>query len=316
MSAAPGHPVHVVIPTHTTRHLAACLASMAWQCVPPASVILTTDTDSPDIARLVDDWWPRIAAAIRNRTGRACPLRHVARPHQGEARLNQVRNNGLRTLLAGLHEDWASPDDLVVILDGDTLLDPEAVAGHAALAASGRDLIIPFRVMLTEQQTSAWTAESALSGQPEPSWLPPSVRDALRQRQRRYTRQLWLKRFGLTKPHKPKVLGGHHAVRLKALLAVNGYDELYTGYGFDDDDLCRRLFASSGSPAAVTPARVAIACTSLRAYHLWHPTRAAPRIQDTSGFARFSRTDLPIRCERGIDNPLAQPGPSLRFIPG
>lgn len=308
--------MHVVIPTHTTRHLAACLASMAWQRVPPASVVLTTDTDAPDIADLADQWWPRIAAAIRDRTGRTCTLRHVARPHQGEARLNQVRNNGLRVLLAGLSGGWCTPNDVVVILDGDTLLHPDAVAGHAALAASGSDLIIPFRLMLTEAQTQAWAAENALTAGPDPAWLTTDVLKSLGQRQRRYTRQLWLKRLGLTKPHKPKVLGGHHAVRLSSLLAVNGYDEQYIGYGFDDDDLCRRLFTRSGGPAAVSPARVAIACTSLLAFHLWHPTRAAPRVQDTSGFARFSRTDLPARCQQGIDNPLAQPQPSLRVIAG
>src|SRR3954466_10734302 len=86
--------VHLLIPTHTTRHLAACLASIAWQRDVPETVVVTCDTDDPTIGVLLDRWWPRVAGTIEKRGQPAPALLHAFRPHQGEARLNQVRNNG------------------------------------------------------------------------------------------------------------------------------------------------------------------------------------------------------------------------------
>src|SRR5215510_3147913 len=89
--------IHLLIPTHTTRHLAACVASLALQRSLPASVVVSCDTDDPAIGRLLDETWPRVVAAVRARGRTGVPrLIHTFRPHQGQARPSQVRNNGLR----------------------------------------------------------------------------------------------------------------------------------------------------------------------------------------------------------------------------
>src|SRR5262249_6815500 len=115
---------------------------------------------------------------------------------------------------------------------------------------------------------------------------------------------------GLPKAHKPKILGGHHAVSVRCLRAVNGYDEQYTGYGYDDDDLSRRLHALSPPP------RTAIAVSEILALHLWHPSRAPARPTDAPGYARFSSPGLPIEAEHGWRNPIPQPEPHVRVIEG
>lgn len=302
-----GTGVHLLIPTHTTRHLDTCLAAISLQSEPPDSVVVTCDTDSGAIGDLLDRTWPRVGDRLRRKGSRVPRLLHVQRAHQGEPRLNQVRNNGLRALLdSGAHQS-----SLVVTIDGDMALSPDAVAAHRKLAAAGADVIVAFRVNLSESRTQAIDAEKILKGG-EAEWMQiePDLLDALTRRDRRYRRQLLLRQTlpWLSKSHKPKLLGGHHAVRLNALLAVNGYDEEFTGYGYDDDDLARRLHLLGGLSWS-------IAVSTIPAFHLWHPTRAPTRPTDAPGFARFSRRDLPVRTERGIASPLSQPLPVVRQVP-
>lgn len=299
--------VHLLIPTHTPRHLDTCLAAISLQSEPPHTVVVTCDTDSAAIGDLLDSTWPRVADRLRRNGSRVPNLLHVQRPHQGEPRLNQVRNNGLRALL----DSGAHPSSFVVTIDGDMALSPDAVAAHRTLADSGADVVVAFRVNLSEAQTQAIKAEEVLEGEGA-DWmqLEPGDLDDLARRERRYRRQLLLRKTlpWLAKSHKPKLLGGHHGVRLSALLAVNGYDEEFIGYGYDDDDLARRLHLLGGLSWS-------IAVSSIPAFHLWHPTRAPSRPTDAPGYARFSRRDLPVRTERGISSPISQPVPIVRQVP-
>jgi hypothetical protein len=313
--AAPqvGPAVHVVVPTHTTRHLAACIASVAVQRTLPATVVVTCDVDDPRIVGELESIWPEV---VRTLHGQPSPtLMHVARPHQGRAMLNQVRNNGLRALdAAGRLRDR----DIVLILDGDTLLAPDAVARHLELALQGFELVIPYRLNLGEKRSERITPEAILRSAESggfQSLVGAADEQELEGRHRRYRRQLLLRRVlpawaGVNKPHKPKVLGGHHAVSVRALRAVNGYDEEYVVYGFDDDDLSRRLHALRPPP------RTSIAVKDILAYHLWHPTRAPQKPTQAPGYQRFAQEDLPVIAAHGWRTPLAQPTPAVRLISG
>lgn len=292
----------VLIPTHTTRHLACCLAALAHQTLMPSGVVVTCDTDDPSIAALLDEWWPRVSA----RSGALVQLWHTFRPHQGKAHLNQVRNNGLRTLR---DHGGITGTDVVVVLDGDTMLAPNALELHAQFAAQGAQLIVPYRFMIDEQSTARVSDTAVLSaGVPRGILVTSTMQKDLQARDARYRRTAWLARLGLAKPHKPKLIGGHHAVVFETLLRANGFDEEYVGYRFNDDDLSRRLRRLR--PRVNT--RVAV--REIEAFHLHHPVRAPERLQDAPGYQRWSRTDLPNRCVRGIDNPLGQPEPTVRRV--
>src|SRR5690606_20125777 len=104
------------------------------------------DVEDAGIPALVDRLWPRVADTLAGRSRSVPTLSLVTRPHAGVARLNQVRNNGLRAIV----ESGASPSDLVVVIDGDMVLTPRAIERHRTLAAGGADVIIPFRVNTTE----------------------------------------------------------------------------------------------------------------------------------------------------------------------
>jgi len=299
--------VHLLIPTHVCRHLGPCLASIALQTRPPETVVLTTDGHGMDgsIAELVDALWPRVARALRG-AGRPVPtLLHASRDHQGEPRVNQVRNNGLRALDG---HGVLSDEDLVVILDGDTCMEPGTLAGHRRLCEQGADLIIPYRYDLTEAQTARVDVETLLDQERGAALLrslpTPAQENALRARHRRYERQrlardLGLGRLGLLKAHKPKTLGGQHAVRVRALRAVNGYDERFMGHGFDDDELGRRLHALRPR------VRTRIAVRELPVHHLYHPTRRDYAVHESADYPVFC-APWRVEAEFGWQNPTAQ----------
>ena len=81
-------PVHVVIPTHTTRHLRLTLLGIACQSTMPASVTVSCDNNDDEIRDHLAD----IAAEF------GFPITLVRREHQGRERLAQVRNNAVRAL--------------------------------------------------------------------------------------------------------------------------------------------------------------------------------------------------------------------------
>ncbi|QYK49542.1 MAG: hypothetical protein KF838_06740 [Phycisphaeraceae bacterium] len=305
-----GPQVHLLIATHTTRHLDTCLASLSILSPLPDAVTVTCDVSSTEIEQLLDQVWPRVCASIARSNRPPPPLFHVSRPHQGRARLNQVRNNGVRAILS----HGGRSEDLLIVIDGDMALAPDAIESYQRHLENKADVVVPYRINLTEDATGLLTADLFLNTpQDAAALLTPNSEQAqsLVARDARYKRQLWQKRWLplIGKRHKPKLLGGHHAVRLGPLIEINGYDEEYTGYGYDDDDLARRLHQRGGL-------RWAIAVASIPAFHLWHPTRAPASPTRAEGYTRFSRPDLPVRAVRGIENPIDQPQPRMRRVAG
>lgn len=306
----------VLIPTHTTRHLALCVASLRHQRTPPWAVVVSCDNDDAAIGSLLREVWPQTAAALRERTGHEPPMLHASRPTLGQARLNQVRNNGLRALINAGH---LRDQDVVVVCDGDTMLEPDAIGKHVALRASGVDVTVCYRVELTEEATPGVLMGDVAGS--EASFRAMLARCAtgdelatLRERQSRYERaqrrRRWIPAWtGLVKAHKPKILGGHHSVAVHAFKAVNGFDERFGGYRFNDDDLGRRLYA-------LRPRlNVHIAIDEILAVHLWHPIRAPSKLQMAPGFELF-RQAWTCRAQLGLDNPREQPAVMVRTIPG
>lgn len=256
--------LHLLIATHTTRHLAPCLAALANQTRPPDTVTVSCDTDDRAIPELIRAVWSLAADRLRARALPVPPIRVVLRPHQGEARPAQVRNNALRALDAAgeLRES-----DQALLIDGDMLLSESACERHHALATTGHGLVIAFRANLDEAATAGLNRGAILS----PSFstaalLTPAEQESLRARHRRYQSQLRLRRLlprplCPVKPHKPKLISCHAAASIASLRRVNAFDERFTAYGYEDDDLGQRLHA-------LRPRlRVAIAVADITAFH-------------------------------------------------
>src|SRR5262249_14191985 len=146
------------------------------------------------------------------------------------------------------------------------------LGGRAARART----VVAFRHDLTADQTGALTPEHFARGE-----LPQVSADQesrLRERDRRYRRQLLLRRLGLGKDHKPKLLSANFSTPWPHYREINGFDETYVGYGQEDDDLGRRLYRAGGLPV--------VAVAAIPVYHLYHDTRAPGKWEESPNAAR------------------------------
>lgn len=284
MTAPIGHtPLHVVVPTHTTRYLAFVLAALAAQTRRADTIVVSCDNDDPAIGAEIQRSAARFGLCVH----------WVRRAHHDVERLCQVRNNAVRHIATEL----GARSGRVLILDGDMLATPSCLALHEQYGQRA-PLVYPYRVDVPRDASEVLNPDQVAAGASGLSLSDEAAR-SLRTRQRRYQRQLFMRRLRLGPLHKPKLLGGHFSCDLALYLDLNGFDELYQGWGFKDDEFARR--------AARLGATCVPACRDIIAFHLWHQTRqpAAPMTQNPN-YSRFLRTDLPIRAEHGVENPLPQ----------
>lgn len=262
---------------------------LACQDVPAADVTLTCDGDSDAFADLCRD--------AHADTGLAVTL--VRRGKVTPDRLGQVRNNAVRDWLSrGVDPAHAG----VVFLDGDCVPPPEFVKRHGEALARG-DLVLAHRHDLSKQQTESFD-DDALRAHAWPIEPTPEQIKQLDKRHKRYARQLFSKRLGLArvgllKPNKPKILGGNFGTRLDRYVRVNGMDETFSGWGGEDDDYARRVYADGGTPV--------LAVRDIVALHQYHPTRSPTDWHDAPNAKTISTRRFRVRCERGLEDPMDQP---------
>ena len=112
---------------------------------------------------------------------------------------------------------------------------------------------------------------------------------------RLFARQAALRRWHVARPHKPKLLGCHFSLFREDVERVNGFDENFVGWGYEDDDFARRLYKSGVEPRSVIE--------EARAMHLWHASlapQALERHRDRPNRAYFRRWGVPARCINGL----------------
>jgi glycosyltransferase involved in cell wall biosynthesis len=217
------------------------------------------------------------------------PVGHVRQEHHG-FRLAASRNGAVR----------AARGEVLVFVDGDCILRPDALRLH-------RERCRPLRAhtgarqMLEPQETSGlleralepWTYDFAL------------VETMLRERRRLrrlYFANLFYRFFHL-KP-RPKLAAANCAVHRSDFAAVNGFDERFIGWGYEDDDLARRL-----RRRGVRIIDGTLDCLALHLFHQIHPSHR-PSARGTENDRYFHQNRFLTRCRRGLER---RPLESLRY---
>jgi glycosyltransferase involved in cell wall biosynthesis len=192
--------------------------------------------------------------------GAPVPVRHVWQPDQG-FRAAMARNRG--TL--------AARGDYIIFLDGDCIPQRDFIARHRALSEPGC-LVSGSRILMSERLTGRILRQGIAI--PDTSVL---------------TRLAWRARgdlnktlqLGLRWPDLGRVRNSFSWRRIKScnlavwrsdLERVNGFDESFVGWGYEDSDVVLRLFH-----AGVKRKDGAFAT---EVFHLWH--REAQRDQESS----------------------------------
>jgi len=253
------------------RALSLVLASVRAQRVPPLEVVIADDGSRDETRALIE----------REAQHFPVPIVHVWHEDTG-FRLAAIRNKAIAQ----------SRGEYVVQIDGDIVLHPEFIAGHARFARRG-SYVQGSRALLSEAITNRLFAGDNVPV----SWRAPGV-----SQRANAVYAPWLSRFvrGPTGAlHRTR--GCHMAFWRDDLIRVNGYDEYMEGWGREDSELALRLIN-----AGVVRRNLKFSSV---AFHLWH--RVANQDAVARNHERFERAQRErlTRAERGLDQYLRTPEP-------
>jgi len=251
--------------------LIACLRALALGTQRVDEVVVSDDGSSAENVQRMQAAFPDLPF----------PVRYIQQEDRGY-RLAAARNNALRQ----------ATGDYIISLDCDILLMPDVIMTHVRLARRGCFLAA------NRAYVGAVETEEALQQAMHPRLLEILWEDAdrrhLRRAHRQFQRNVWLRRLGLAKRHKPKILGCHFSIFREDIERVNGFDEAYIGWGLEDDDFAMRLHKAGMRGRSLI--------LEAKALHLWHPSAASrPADQAASpNLAYFRRRDVPAYCIQGL----------------
>jgi glycosyltransferase involved in cell wall biosynthesis len=234
---------------------------------------LERQTRWPDEILISDDGSGEATRELAGKfaAGARVPVKHIWQPHDG-FRKTIILNQTVA----------AATGDYLVFTDGDCVPHPEFLADHAALAerncwVQGRRCFVreEFAPKFEAEMIPAfgWMLAGRITGAAKGvRWPLPIVRRDTKQR---------------------GIIGCNMAFWRDDILAVNGFDEDYTGWGGEDSDLGTRLY-HLGRQRKFVYGRAII-------FHLNHPPAA--RGHHAASLARLAQTiaTRKVRCENGLN---------------
>lgn len=235
---------------------------------------LSAQTLSPDEVLVADDGsGPKTTEVIQNYS-KPLNLRHVQHEH-----------NGFRKAVILNKAIIQATGDYIVFLDGDSVPSREFISDHVALAEHGF-WVQGRRAFVDESCVGAfepscghvWSLalRAKLSGALKAVRLPfPVVKRGREQR---------------------GILGCNLGIWRDDLIAVNGYDETFTGWGREDADLGNRLY-HLGRDRKFVYGRAII-------YHLNHPVVSRDRLQTNQSLLEETLKEKRVRARKGLDQYL------------
>ncbi|MBC9931412.1 glycosyltransferase family 2 protein [Chitinophaga qingshengii] len=246
--------------------LALCLNSIKSQTILPNEVIIADDGSREDTRELIN--------SIRKDF--PVPLIHVWQEDKG-FRLAQIRNKGIAQ----------STSDYIIQIDGDLILDKHFVEDHRHLAEPGY-FITGSRALLSSNVTNQLLQahEVNINYRATPfSHLFNALRFPALSR-------FLSKRYKVGGRHKYYVKGCNMSFWKKDLLTVNGYDENFTGWGMEDNDIAVRLLNAGVRKKFIKMGGVA--------YHLYHRENSRGKHQENMILVKAAVSSKKIKADKGI----------------
>lgn len=278
--------ISAIIPTYNRPDfLRRVLLSFASQTRLVDEVIVTDDGSSADVPGGIADVLP----------GLPFPVAFVTHRHEG-FQLAKCRNNGIR----------AATGEYLLFVDQDIVLAPTYVDTFARSARPG-EFQVGYPVRLDAAVTERVNDDLIRSGGIG-TLVPAAGARKVRRQAKEEARYAFLHRVGL-RPIGAKLRGGVMGAWRADLLAVNGYDERYVGWGNEDDDLGRRLHRAGIPGRNVLSEPLAI--------HMYHPPHHQMGARANQGYyaqrVRAIRAG-DVRATEGVEIPDGRQVPKPSWI--
>ena len=260
--------VRIVMATYNQAPLLRlALAGYLRQTERSFRLVLADDGSGPETREVWESYVDRFAE-------QGIGYEHVWQEDEGYRRA-AVLNEGVR--LAG-------SEPLLVFTDGDCIPPAHYVERHLA-AHAPRSLQVGGVNFLTVEQTAGLDVEQVMAGAHEGM---RSERDRKRSAKRR--RQSFIGTF-FRRKNRPKIWGANCALDRGLFEELNGYDEAFEGWGYEDSDLRNRAMRLRPRPV------VRVLYGENDVFHL-HPP--AKRGDERHHNRERYRADRPARCTHGL----------------
>jgi len=261
--------VSLIIATYNwPEALELCLLSVMKQVHPPTEIIIADDGSTDATKELLIAYSEKCAI----------PIRHVWQPDEG-FRLAKIRNKAI-AVAAGAY---------IIQIDGDLLLHPCFIIDHLNAAKPGH-FIGGSRVILDKERTRECMAQRQFQF----SLFKKGVRNKLN---------------GLRSPVISKLIGAlrneHGLYNLRGcnisfwkadFVAINGYNELISGWGREDTEMVIRLY-NKGVKRVYFKLQGVV-------YHLYHHENDRSRLAKNDEVVNTALTKRLAWCEMGINQYL------------
>jgi glycosyltransferase involved in cell wall biosynthesis len=263
----------LVVATYNWPHaLHACMESIKQQSVSPTEVIIADDGSRNETTQLIDELKKDFSV----------PLVHVWQPDEG-FQLAKIRN---KAFAAARHA-------YIIQLDGDLILHPHFIKDHLSLARPGH-FVTGSRAILDEATTKAILSDRDFSRLNPFSGKRSNFFNGLRIG---FVRRYLARRYKVEGKNKYYVKGCNMAFWRKDLVAVNGYNEAFTGWGREDSELAIRLINAGIKKQFIKTGGIC--------YHLQHKEASRELEKRNIDMMNDAITNKTTWAEKGLDQYLS-----------
>lgn len=270
MSSAPKGTLFVTT-YEMPRHLDMVLTALERQSTRNFEIILCDDGSGPETQALIE--------AFKKRS--PVPVQSIWQEHQGFRKCRML-NQALRQ----------ARGQVAIFLDGDCVPHRDYVRDHLENQEPGRYLA-GRRVEVGPKLSARLDAAAIARGYfdyPRPSLIWSGLRGDTEHLQRSFRVGSPRLREKLKMNRVDDLKGCNYSLALKDLLAINGFDEAYEGYGREDTDVELRL------------QNLGLKIKSMKGlaiqFHIWHPRREfTPANEHLLDDVKRTRR---VRCELGV----------------
>lgn len=250
-----------------------CLLSVMDQSVLPDEVIIADDGSTPCTAGVIDAM--RAVFPVK--------LIHVWQEDDG-FQLSKIRNKAIAT----------SSCDYIIQIDGDLILHKHFIKDHLALSERGT-FVAGSRVLMNKE-----LSERMLGGQQ--ARITP-FHSGLGNFSNRFSIN-WLSRY-MADRYKTRDIfalrGCNMAFWREDLLRVNGYNEVFHGWGREDNEIAVRLLNSGVRKRAAKFAGVV--------FHIYHPEVDRARCPKNEAYLTEALLNKTMYCSQGVHQYLGRMEP-------
>ncbi|NOU60649.1 glycosyltransferase family 2 protein [Marinifilum caeruleilacunae] len=260
--------VSLLITTYNSpKFLDLVFRSILKQTVQPDEIVIGDDGSKEDTKELIDSYREKFS----------CKLKHVWQEDDGFQRC-RILNKAIA----------AVSSDYILQLDGDVMLHPQFIEDHLSVVQE-KQFVCGNRCFVLKSKT-----EKLVAG---PSDIGLNLFN-IKKRKRffRIPALSPLYRNKRNNTSRKGNVGCHMAYWKKDMVAINGYNEDFVGWGYEDIEMVERLMNSGVK-------KTTLLMMALQ-YHLWHPKSSRAFSAKNKSMYYDCKNNKLAHCPKGIDQYL------------